>query len=167
MSVTRLHIPFILVALLVGCTTVPEQIRAPSGDRHLMSWQATGNWVYHCRLSNDGQRLAWATLRPDAELRTASGQVVGRIAAGPNLVHQDGSVAELTLRTQTEMAGALPWALYEARSEGSAGVLAAVTSAQQVRTTGGAVPTAGCSNGEQVMNERAVPFTAEFRLYGR
>lgn len=167
MDRTQRVLALAITSLLASCAGVPQALQPPAGERQLMTLQAAGQWIYHCRLSNDGQKMGWATLRPDAVLRDAAGQPVGRIEGGPNLVHRDGSVIELTARERSDVAGALPWTLYAARSAGQAGALTAVTSVQQLRTTGGALPGEGCSSGEQLMAERAIPFTAELRLYGR
>lgn len=155
------------VSLLCGCAAVPHSLQPPTGERYLATWPATGHWVWHCRLSNDGQQLAWAMLRPDLVLRDPAGQEVARLQAGPNLVHRDGSVSELTLQARHDVPAALPWVLYSARSAGPAGALAAVGSVQQLHSRGGTMPTDGCTSGEQIMAERAVPFAAELRLFVR
>ncbi len=158
-----------------GCTSIPPSLQPSAGERHLETWQAKGQWVYHCRLSNDGSQQTWATLRPQAQLRDANGQTVGRMEMGPNLVHRDGSVAELSVRDRHPQAAALPWMLYAASPAAApgagngppVGVLAKVSSVQLIQSVGGAQPTEGCSSGDQLMAERAIPFTAELRLFGR
>lgn len=153
--------------LLQACTTVPQALHPPPGERLLATWRAEGRWVYHCRLSNDGKEMAWASLRPEAVLRDETGRTVGRIEAGPNLVHGDGSVAELSVRETSPALAALPLALYAAQPAGATGVLRGVSNVQQLRTSGGAQPIDGCTSGDHLMVERAVPFSAELRLFGR
>jgi len=154
--------------LMGGCTSVPPLLAAPGDEQLLFSAVAEGSWSYHCRLSNDGQSLAWAPLQPDAVLRDSIGRNIGRLEAGPNFVHRDGSVAEGLLKARDPaQPGALPLALYQSSGAGSTGAMTPVRSIQQLSTRGGAQPTQGCSSGTDIMSEQRVPFTAEFRFFGR
>jgi len=154
--------------LLVGCTSLPSTLAVPGDERLLFRAVAEGTWSYHCRLSNDGQSLAWALLQPDAVLRDPSGRDIGKLEAGPNFVHRDGSVAEgLVAARVSEPPVALPMALYRASSAGNTGAMTPVRSVQQLNTRGGAQPSQGCTSGADIMLEQRVPFAAEFRFFGR
>jgi Protein of unknown function (DUF3455) len=163
---------FIVIASVVlattACSTLPEQLQT-SGERSVINLKADGRWIYNCRLSNDGKTLAWFSLQPTAVLKNMQGETVGKIEAGPNFVHNDGSIAEALLKTSVAapQAGALPWVLYTATAEGKPGAFTSVTSIQQINTQGGAVPTSGCQNGDEIMSEQAVPFQAEYRLLAK
>ncbi|MBL8331334.1 MAG: DUF3455 domain-containing protein [Rubrivivax sp.] len=159
---------------ILGCAgsldslSLPPALQAEPAERLLLTAQGEGHWVYHCRLSNDGQRLAWAPFQPDAVLRDGAGREIGRLGAGPNFAHRDGSLSEATLEQRQAVDGEhLPWARYAARSAGAEGQFSRVTRIQQVRTRGGAVPAQGCQSGEDIMAERRVPFVAEFRFLAR
>jgi len=165
---SRLAAVLVTAAMLGACTSVPEALRPAPGERLLWTALAEGHWLYHCRLSNDGQTLAWAPSQPDALLRDPSGQAFGRLSAGPDFVHRDGSVAEARLKVrESGSQTAMPRAFYIAAPGGKPGAMTAVTGIQQLRTTGGVAPGQGCGSGEEIMAERRVPFSAEYRFLGR
>lgn len=154
--------------LLGGCTSLPPTLAVPGDERLLFRAVAEGTWSYHCRLSNDGQSLAWALLQPDAVLRDPAGRDIGKLEAGPNFVHRDGSVAEgLLAARHSGQPAALPMALYRSSGAGTAGAMTPVRSIQQLSTRGGAQPSQGCTSGADIMSEQRVPFAAEFRFFGR
>jgi len=77
----------------------------------------------------------------------------------------DGSIVrgKVKERADAPIAGAIPWLLLTAKSEGTAGEISKVTSVQRVNTVGGVAPTGDCTAGE----ESRVPFRADFYFYKR
>jgi len=61
-------------------------------------------------------------------------------------------------------AGAIPWLLLAAKSDGPEGVLSKVSSVQRVNTSGGAAPTTGCAEATAGTTSR-VAYTADSRMY--
>jgi hypothetical protein len=155
------------VFALGACATVPTALQPPAAERLVARWQVEGQWVWHCRLANDGKTQAWALLRPEARLKDERGQEAGRLEQGPDIVLRDGSRAEASVAAQHDAGPALAWQLWRLRSAGAPGALATATSAQLLNTQGGGAPADGCSSGDHLMAERAVPVTAQLNLFSR
>jgi hypothetical protein len=159
-----------LVALaacaLAGCAATPPQLQPDAGQAHLLTVPARGVQIYECRPTAAGGH-AWAFVAPDAQLLDARGQPIGRHGAGPSWQANDGSriVGSVKARADAPVAGAVPWLLLEARSDGPSGAFSKVTSIQRVNTTGGVAPADGCT-GESVHATARVPYTADYRFFG-
>jgi hypothetical protein len=125
---------------------------------------ARGVQIYECRTKADG--FEWAFVAPRADLLDAAGRVVGSHGAGPFWQAADGSriVGRVTARADAPHAGAIPWLLLDARSDGAAGVLAKVTQVQRLNTEGGLAPAAGC-NLERLGQRVNVPYRADYRVF--
>ena len=125
---------------------------------------ARGVQIYECRTKADG--FEWAFIAPRADLLDPAGRVVGNHGAGPFWQAADGSriVGRVTARTDAPNAGAIPWLLLDARSDGAAGVLAKVTQVQRLNTEGGLAPAAGC-NPERLGQRVNVPYRADYRFF--
>ncbi|MFM2399684.1 MAG: hypothetical protein RL341_1841 [Pseudomonadota bacterium] len=163
-------------ALLTACGTATQAVPktaavpanlVPQGERAVFTWPAKGVQIYECKAAAAGAASpapAWAFVAPEAELFNAKGEKVGTHGAGPYWQHNDGSriVGKVKERADAPAAGAIPWLLLTAASQGSAGVLAQVTSVQRVATVGGVAPAAGCAAAADVGKQARVPYTADY-----
>ena len=84
---------------------------------------------------------------PEAELFDGYGAHAGKHFAGPRWEAPDGSRVAGSVKAHADAtgAGAIPWLLLAAKSDGPEGVLSKVSSVQRVNTSGGAAPTTGCA----------------------
>lgn len=162
--------PLALLAL-AACASQPAGIAVPpqlvpNGEHAVERLAARGVQIYECRPKVGGDGTAWALVAPEATLSDTQGAPVGRHYAGPHWEAQDGSriIGTVKGRADAPLAGAIPWLLLSARSDGAPGRFAAITSVQRVNTAGGAAPAAGCDGPAAVGRVERVPYTADYIL---
>jgi hypothetical protein len=104
---------------------------------------------------------------PQADLFDGAGVPAGKHYGGPHWEAADGSriVGAVEARSDAPQAETIPWLLLSARSVGTDGRFARVTSVQRVNTDGGAAPKRPCQPGA-VGQKEAVPYTADYLFYG-
>lgn len=167
----------LLLLVVAGCgmlevgvyprTTIPAEIAAPANQRLALVAVANGVQAYRCDPRPDAPgRFEWAYQAPEAWLRDVAGKSLGRHYAGPTWELTDGSKVVGTEQARVAAAGKsdIPWLRLAARSTGGAGLLANVTGIQQVNTSGGRAPAAGCTQPDQGRILR-VEFTADYNFY--
>lgn len=165
------------LALLGGCTglglpmpasepEVPAALRPGADQKLLQVVPARGVQIYECRLKANAAGYEWALVAPEAELFDERGRRIGRHYVGPHWEAEDGSRIAGTLKARAEApaAGAIPWLLLQARSEGGEGTFSRVSSVQRIHTVGGVAPAAGCSAAKAGATAR-VPYTADYVLF--
>jgi len=162
-----------IALLLAACATparlpVPASLDPPAGEALVMELAARGVQVYECRAkAGAAPAQEWAFVAPQADLFDASGRRVATHGAGPHWLAPDGSRIEGTVKARADAptAGAIPWLLLAARSTGSPGTFARVTSVQRVDTVAGAAPSTTCGP-ENLGASVRVPYTAVYRFFG-
>ena len=140
----RTHVLKVGVSLLVALSVavavgqVPEQLKAPAGEKLILKAHATGAQVYICASASDGA-MQWMLKGPDAVLRDERGAPIGTHFAGPTWKHRDGSevVGKVVQHVDAPRPDAVAWLLLSASAHKGAGVFAAVTSIQRLNTQGG------------------------------
>ena len=124
--------------------------------------------IYECRASKDrAGEYDWAFIAPEAELFDANGtKKIGHHYAGPRWESADGSkiVGTVKQRADAPNAGAIPWLLLAAKSEGPEGTFSKVTSVQRLHTVGGDAPKGGCFEAEAGMRLR-IGYTADYYFF--
>lgn len=143
-------------ALLAACASprpgatapaaeLPAAIKAPDGERAAFTWHAAGVQIYECRAGEKGA-WAWQFVAPEAELFGPGGEKAGTHGAGPHWTALDGSKTFGTVKARAngQREADIPWLLLSARSAGTAGKMASVTSVQRINTLGGNAPATGC-----------------------
>lgn len=151
------------ISALAACSTVPtvavpESLKPAAGESLAMIVAAKGVQIYECRAGE------WAFVAPEAELFDASGKQIGRHYAGPHWEAADGSkvVGTVKARADAPAAGAIPWLLLAAKSDGAEGTFSRMTSVQRVATAGGVAPAGGCAEaGARVR----VDYSADYYFY--
>jgi hypothetical protein len=175
-------------AQMITPPAVPENLRVPAGNTPFLKGYAIGTQNYVCLPGPSG--LGWTFQGPQATLFVAFPWVNGEIRQqitthflSPN-VAEAGIPARATwqssLDTSTVWArkieessdpgyvapGSIPWFLLRAvgtqRGPMGGSMLAQTTFIQRVNTTGGIMPTTGCSQAGSI---QFVPYTADYVFY--
>jgi len=106
--------------------------------------------------------------KPAAMSAEPGAELAGTHGAGPSWTLKDGSGAKgdapNAKRAPSPEAGAIPWLLLPAQSNGQPGELQGVTLVQRVQTHGGIAPASGCTT-STVGAETKVPYTATYVFY--
>lgn len=166
----------LVVTVLAGCgmlavgpfprTSIPAEIAAAPNQKLELVMAATGVQVYRCEAKKDAAgQFDWVFQAPEAVLRDASGQYLGRHYAGPTWEGEDGSkvVGTVEARLNAPARTAIPWLRLGAKATG-AGILANVTTVQRVGTVGGQPPAGGCTQSDEGRILR-VEYTADYNFY--
>jgi len=167
-------LPALLLAACAGTprpamrTPIPDAL-IPVGQSPIGVFAARGVQKYECRAKRDDPNGAeWAFVAPEADLFDEHGRPAGKHDAGPSWEASDGSkiVGAVQASAPAPRPDSIPWLLLSARSVGSAGRLAAVTSVQRINTAGGRAPATGCTTSVlgQTVN---VPYTADYAMFSR
>jgi hypothetical protein len=158
------------LAALAGAQSapeVPDEIKAPAGEKLVLLAHAMGVQIYTCSTGADG-KPQWLLKAPEARLRDDRGRVIGQHGAGPSWRHEDGSTvsAKMTARVDAPDGRSIPWLLLSATAHGGAGVLAQVTSVQRIHTQGGTAPgAASCAPHSNREKEARVSYSADYYFY--
>lgn len=146
---------------------VPQDIAPAASQKLERVLVANGVQIYRCeRKPGPPVGYEWTFQSPDAILRDVAGKYVGKHYGGPTWEAEDGSkvVGTIEARRDASERGAIPWLRLSARSTGTAGIFAGVTSIVRISTSGGTPPATGCNEPELGKILR-VPYTADYNLY--
>ena len=145
---------------------VPDQIKAPSGEKLVFQAHASGAQIYVCQQGTDG-KSQWMLKSPEAQLHDGKGAVIGHHYAGPTWKHNDGSevTGKASAKVDSPDADSIPWLLVTATGHSGAGVFAQVTSIQRIHTKGGQTPAAASCGSSKLGTEAKIPYTADYYFY--
>lgn len=162
------------LALLMGACAggppiahVPDKLRPTANESLALVVSARGVQIYECRARKDMTGgYEWVFLAPEADLFNARRDKVGRHYAGPRWESNDGSriLGSAKERVDAPSAGAIPWLLLAAKSDGPDGAFSRFTSVQRVNTAGGVPPGASCTAADSSRQAR-VPYTADYYFF--
>ncbi len=129
----------------VATPTAPTTLTPAATERAAFTWHAIGSQIYECKAAEKGG-WNWVFVAPEADLYNQKDEKVGTHGAGPFWAAQDGSrtVGAVKARANGARPHDIPLLLLSAKSDGSAGKMARVTSVQRLNTEGGAAPAKGC-----------------------
>ncbi len=158
--------PAATVSAANSAATAPAALRPADSERALFVWSATGSQIYECR-SNEKGGFGWAFVAPEADLFSQSKSKVGSHGAGPFWAASDGSRTVGTVKARADGAGPndIPLLLLSARSTGSGGTLAGVTSVQRLNTRGGSAPADGCATAADASKRIRQAYTADYVFF--
>jgi Protein of unknown function (DUF3455) len=151
---------------------VPENIKAPDGEKLLLQAHASGFQIYTCQTGGDG-KPAWGLKGPEARLYDRQGMAIGHhhLSVGPPPLptwkHNDGSEVsgKMMARADSPDADSIPWLLLTATSHSGKGILSAVTSIQRIHTNGGQPPSAaGCDEARKGLESKSA-YIADYYFY--
>lgn len=125
---------------------VPAVLKPADNERAAFTWHAVGSQIYECRASDKGG-WAWVFVAPEADLFNQKDEKVGTHGAGPHWAALDGSktIGAVKARADAARPGDIPLLLLTAKSAGTPGKMASVTSVQRLNTEGGNAPAKGCA----------------------
>jgi hypothetical protein len=171
----------------ISVPPVPGTIVVPSGNDPFLTGRAIGTQNYICQIS--GTSFVWKFLGPQATLFIANGDEVYQqiathfLSLNPFEVNvarptwqssfDTSSVWGFALSSSTDpnyvSPGAIPWLLLHAvgTQPGPTGgsTLAQTTFIQRINTTGGIMPSTGCSGTDTVGKVVFVPYTADYYFF--
>lgn len=146
---------------------VPENLKVPGTEVVLFKALGKGKQIYACSAKpGDESQFAWVLDRPQADLFSEEGSVIGKHYKGPVWEAEDGSkvTGQVQQRANAPAANAVPWLLLKAASNQGAGTFARVSYIQRVDTAGGAAPAAGCDKAHAGM-ETSADYQAIYYFY--
>ena len=145
---------------------VPAALKPADNERAAFTWHAVGSQIYECRAGDKGG-WAWVFVAPEADLFNQKDEKVGTHGAGPHWTALDGSktLGTVKARADGERPGDIPLLLLSARSAGSPGKMAAVTSVQRLNTEGGNAPATGCATPADAGKRVKEGYTADYVFF--
>jgi uncharacterized protein DUF3455 len=116
-------------------------ITLPENSAIVLAVAAEGVQIYESK-QNPGGGFQWSLKAPEAQLKSASGEVVGKHGAGPSWTLNDGSsiVGGLPPLKTVAAPGSVPWLLIAVKSKSGSGILDKVDYVMRVATDGGVAP---------------------------
>jgi len=117
-------------------------IGVPENSVIVLAVAAEGIQIYESKPDPAGG-FQWSLKAPEAELKSTSGEVLGKHGAGPSWTLNNGSVIIGTLPPLKSVVvpGSIPWLLVAVKSKSGSGILDKVDYVMRVATDGGAAPT--------------------------
>jgi hypothetical protein len=116
-------------------------IGVPENSAIVLTVAAEGFQIYESK-PNAAGGFRWSLKTPEAELRSASGEVLGKHGAGPSWTLNDGGsiVGSLPPLNNVASPGTIPWLLIAVKSKSGSGTLDKVDYVMRVATEGGVAP---------------------------
>ncbi len=130
---------------------------------------ARGAHVYVCARPLDGKGSPeWRLSRVEADLYDECGRLVGRQSSEAAWEAVDKSLVTGTVleKTDSPTCGAVPWALFAARSAPRKGLFANLSHVERIYTWGGRAPSKMCPDSSEGVEVR-VPFGATYCFHAR
>jgi len=162
---------------------VPNNIQVPAGNKAFLEGHAIGTQNYICLPSGSG--FAWTLFGPQATLFDHSDKQVITHFLSPNPDESDmlrpvwqhskdtSAIWAMAIEPSSDPAfvepGAIPWLLLQevGAQDGSTGShkLSETTFIQRLNTSGGIMPSTGCTMPTDVGKKEFVPYTADYFFY--
>ena len=147
MTAHQLRVCILTVLCLGRCVTATatefQGVPLPENTSIALAVFAEGVQIYESKLNSMGT-LEWALKAPEAELKNAAGEVIGKHFGGPSWSLNDGSqvVGSLPpLKAVNAPDGKnIPWLLVAAKSRSEAGWLSKIDFVLRIATSGGVAP---------------------------
>jgi hypothetical protein len=116
-------------------------IAEPENCAIVLAVAAEGVQIYESKPNLAGG-FQWSLKAPEAELKSASGQVLGKHGAGPSWILNDGSsiLGSVPPLKSFAASGSIPWLLIAVKSKSGSGTLDKVDYVLRVATDGGVAP---------------------------
>lgn len=150
----------------VNAQPVPANLKTADSEVAAFTWHAIGSQIYECRAADKGG-WAWVFIAPEADLFNQKDEKVGTHGAGPHWAALDGSrtLGTVKARADGERPADIPLLLLTARSAGTPGKMASVTSVQRLNTEGGNAPAAGCATQADAGKRVKQGYTADYVFF--
>jgi hypothetical protein len=145
---------YVLSLLFLGlhlgvCAAEIQGVPLPENTSIVLAVAADGVQIYQSKPNSTGA-YEWTFKAPEAELKSLTGEVLGKHFAGPSWALNDGSqwVGNLPplKAVPAPDAGSIPWLLVGAKSRSETGFLSKIDFVVRIATSGGAAPTEAPKN---------------------
>jgi len=145
---------------------VPDDLKAPEGEKALMHAHAKGVQIYSCAAGTDG-KYSWVLKAPKAELFDEQEKLIGEHFAGPTWKLKDGSevTGKMLAKHDAPKAGAIPWLLVTVIGHKGSGALESVTTIQRVNTEGGVADATKVCDASKNGAESESAYSADYYFY--
>jgi Protein of unknown function (DUF3455) len=118
-----------------------EPLACPDNSSIVLALVADGVQIYESKPNSSGG-FQWSLKAPEADLKSLTGEILGKHGAGPSWTLNDGSsvVGSLPPLKNSAAPNGIPWLLVAVKSKSGAGILNQVDYVMRVATEGGAAP---------------------------
>jgi hypothetical protein len=120
-----------------------QGVPLPEGTNIVLSLAAEGVQIYESKPNSTGA-YEWALKAPEAELKSLTGQILGKHYGGPAWSLNDGSQVLGSLPPVKAVSAPdgrnIPWLLVAAKSSSGAGLLSKIDYVVRIATAGGVAP---------------------------
>ena len=148
MAVYRLSISilsFLCLTVRFSAMAAENQgLPLPEGTSISLTIEGEGVQIYQSRTNSAGG-FEWVFKAPEAELKSLTGEIVGKHFAGPTWSLRDGSELVGSLPPLKSVSAPsqqdIPWLLIAAKSKSSMGALSSAEYVLRIATAGGVPPT--------------------------
>jgi hypothetical protein len=133
----------VLVLLLLWHSARAEDLLPlPEKSVVLLAVVGEGVQIYESK-SNPAGGFQWSLKAPEADLKSASGETLGKHGAGPRWTLNDGSsiVGSVPPLKSVPISNSVPWLLLSVKSKSGSGLLEKADYVMRVATDGGVAPT--------------------------
>ncbi|MBV8588243.1 MAG: DUF3455 domain-containing protein [Verrucomicrobia bacterium] len=116
-------------------------LRLPENSAVVSAVTAEGVQIYESKRSPSGG-FQWSFKAPEADLKSPSGEILGKHAAGPSWTMNDGSsiVGNLPPLEDLDASKGVPWLLVSVKTKSGSGILNRVDYVLRVAVEGGVSP---------------------------
>jgi hypothetical protein len=126
-----------------------EGVPLPENTSIVLAVVGDGVQIYECKPNSTGAYV-WALQGPEAELKSLSGEVLGKHFRGPTWSLNDGSQLVATsppLKSVNDPDGRnIAWLLLAVKSRTESGILSKIDYVMRIATSGGVAPALGPKN---------------------
>jgi Protein of unknown function (DUF3455) len=143
----RIHKSWSAMLPLFGfalCSSVfgEEFLPCPENSSIVVAVVADGAQIYESK-PIPGGGFVWSLKAPEAELKSLSGEILGKHGAGPSWTFNDGSSVVGNVPPLKNLAApqSIPWLSIAVKSKSGSGILDQVDYVMRVATEGGVAPT--------------------------
>jgi hypothetical protein len=118
-----------------------ELLPFPENSSIVLALVADGIQIYESK-ANPAGGFQWSLKAPEAELKNAAGEVLGKHGAGPSWTLNDSSsiVGSVPPLKNLAAPASIPWLLIAVKTRSGSGILDKVDYVMRVATEGGAAP---------------------------
>ena len=136
---TALLLPFL--SIIYHSAFAEEFLPLPENSAIVLAVTADGVQIYESKPNPSGG-FQWSLKGPEAQLKSMSGEILGKHGAGPSWTLNDGSsiVASIPALKNLPASKSVPWLLLAVKSKSGSGLLDKVDYVVRVATDGGAAP---------------------------
>jgi hypothetical protein len=118
-----------------------QSLPCPENSSIVLALVADGVQIYESEPNSSGG-FQWSLKAPDAELKSLTGEILGKHGAGPSWTLNDGSsiIGNVPALKNSASSTGIPWLLVAVKSKSGSGILNQVDYVMRIATEGGVAP---------------------------